>query len=521
MGCSSATNVSFYYRYKVPYFVGYEVHYRWETEYGEKVGGLIGEASGATVSSCYSTGSVVGKRYVGGLIGYNSNSTVSNCYRQGNVTGKYSSYGAFVGYNYNSVIENSYSRGTCTYNSSPAPAFIGGVSNSTTRNNFFDSQTSQQSSATGATAKNTTEMKDIATYTSLFTVGLDSAWDFLGNPNDDNKNESFWDMNASVNNGYPFLISSHKTTGYEGPDNGSSLSLYVPGATSQAVVNFINQKPQASSLPTGIHRIFPFHWQISAPQGDFPHAIISMPVSGLSGIADTSALVWLKRANSGESWTNIGGSYVNGILTSDPFSSFSEFTIGTSDVDSALPVTLASFTAEALNGAVHVSWVTESETENLAFRIYRGGEMIAELDGAGTTSEPQNYIYTDQYVIPGRTYTYVLADVDLQSKETKHPELKVEVKVEMAGDMDFNIGSAYPNPFNPQTIVPLNLAKDADVRAFLYDLSGRMIRKLFNASLQPGSHDLKIDGSDLSTGIYLLQIRINDAVYVQKIALMK
>ncbi|MDZ7797004.1 MAG: T9SS type A sorting domain-containing protein [Candidatus Marinimicrobia bacterium] len=169
-----------------------------------------------------------------------------------------------------------------------------------------------------------------------------------------------------------------------------------------------------------------------------------------------------------------------------------------------------------------MSWVTESETENLAFRIYRDGEMIAELQGAGTTSEPQNYTYIDHYVIPGRTYTYVLADVDLQSKETKHPEAEVEVEVKAEGvTPDYNIGSAYPNPFNPQTVVPLNMAKHADVRAVLYDLSGRMIRELYNAPLSAGSHDLKIDGSNLSTGIYLLQIRMNDAVHVQKVALMK
>ncbi|MDZ7797028.1 MAG: T9SS type A sorting domain-containing protein [Candidatus Marinimicrobia bacterium] len=149
--------------------------------------------------------------------------------------------------------------------------------------------------------------------------------------------------------------------------------------------------------------------------------------------------------------------------------------------------------------------------------------MIAELEGAGTTTEPQDYTYTDQYVIPGRTYTYVLADVDLQGKETKHPEVEVEVEVkaEDGVDIDHTIGNAYPNPFNPQTVVPLNLATPADVRAFLYDLSGRMIRELYNAPLSAGSHDLKIDASDLSTGIYLLQIRMNDAVHVQKIALMK
>ncbi|MDZ7821586.1 MAG: T9SS type A sorting domain-containing protein [Candidatus Marinimicrobia bacterium] len=234
----------------------------------------------------------------------------------------------------------------------------------------------------------------------------------------------------------------------------------------------------------------------------------------------------------GEDWEYEDSRAVRyGVTEGNPTWTASEWTIELADVadctpgeldsDQALPISLAAFDAAYVNGAVKLSWQTASETENLAFRIYRDGEMLAELDGAGTTTEPQNYSYTDQYVIPGRTYTYVLVDVDLQGKETKHPEVEVKVEAEDGVDIGHTIGNAYPNPFNPQTIVPLNLATDADVQAALYDISGRMIRKLYNAPLSAGSHDLKIDGSDLSTGIYLLQVRMNDAVHVQKIALMK
>ncbi|MDZ7796064.1 MAG: lamin tail domain-containing protein [Candidatus Marinimicrobia bacterium] len=193
---------------------------------------------------------------------------------------------------------------------------------------------------------------------------------------------------------------------------------------------------------------------------------------------------------------------------------------GSFDVDQALPISLASFTADYVNGAVKLCWETASETENLAFRIYRDGEQIAELEGAGTTSEPQSYAYTDNYVIPGKTYNYVLADVDLQGKETRHPEVEVEAKAEGIAQ-DYNIGAAYPNPFNPVTMVPLNLAKEANVHAQLYDMLGRPVQELHNGTLNAGSHDLKIDGANLSTGIYFVHVNVNNVVNVQKIALMK
>lgn len=188
--------------------------------------------------------------------------------------------------------------------------------------------------------------------------------------------------------------------------------------------------------------------------------------------------------------------------------------------DIPLPISLASFSAAALYGSVSVTWVTESETENAAFRIYRDGEMIAEREGAGTTSEPQSYSWTDQYVIPGRTYTYQLADVSFDGEETRHSRVEVEVKAEGIAQ-DYNIGAAYPNPFNPETLVPLNLAKEAVVTATLYDLTGRPLRNLHKGMLAAGSHDLKIDGTNLSTGIYFVHINVNNAIHMQKIALMK
>lgn len=86
---------------------------------------------------------------------------------------------------------------------------------------------------------------------------------------------------------------------------------------------------------------------------------------------------------------------------------------------------------------------------------------------------------------------------------------------------NFTIGNAYPNPFNPQTVVPVNMALDADIQAVLYDLNGHETHELYHGTLSVGSHDLKIDGSSLATGIYFVHVRINDAVHVQKIALIK
>ena len=65
----------------------------WEQEMDANgVGGLVGwnEGMSAQISACYSTGSVEGgsSSNVGGLVGWNDNSgTISACYSTGSVTG--------------------------------------------------------------------------------------------------------------------------------------------------------------------------------------------------------------------------------------------------------------------------------------------------------------------------------------------------------------------------------------------------------------------------------------------------
>ena len=188
----------------------------------------------------------------------------------------------------------------------------------------------------------------------------------------------------------------------------------------------------------------------------------------------------------------------------------------------ATPITLTSFTAKAQQGVVELAWETASETNNAAFVIYRNDEVLATVEGAGTTSETQNYTYTDATVVPGVAYTYVLADVDYSNTETKYDADAVTVT--LANDVveaDFVVGAAYPNPFNPTAIVPLTLARDAVVNAKVYTLTGREVATLVNGTMSAGSHALRISATDMTTGLYLVRVEVENVVNVQKIAFVK
>ena len=161
---------------------------------GTWVGGLVGNSNNSSlITNCYSTGNVSGANNVGGLVGANDNSsTVNNCYSFSDVTrvtGTSSSIGGFCGYNFNSTITYSYSIGDVIYAGVPNPTDKGFVGNTNIAHttNFFDSEESNQTTATGATPKTTAEMKSASTF---------AGWDFT----------TIWDIDGSTNSGYPFLV---------------------------------------------------------------------------------------------------------------------------------------------------------------------------------------------------------------------------------------------------------------------------------------------------------------------------
>lgn len=69
----------------------------------------------------------------------------------------------------------------------------------------------------------------------------------------------------------------------------------------------------------------------------------------------------------------------------------------------------------------------------------------------------------------------------------------------------------YPNPFNPETWIPFRLAEDCRAEIRIYDVNGRLIRRLSLGHLDPGRHQVRWDGRNelgerVSSGIYFYQL---------------
>jgi rhamnogalacturonan endolyase len=90
---------------------------------------------------------------------------------------------------------------------------------------------------------------------------------------------------------------------------------------------------------------------------------------------------------------------------------------------------------------------------------------------------------------------------------------------------EFQLYQNYPNPFNPHTTISFALPKAAVVSINLYDINGRLIRKLVNEKYQAGIHKITFDSINLGSGVYFVHARMlspgKQAIFTKKIILLK
>jgi endo-1,4-beta-xylanase len=86
---------------------------------------------------------------------------------------------------------------------------------------------------------------------------------------------------------------------------------------------------------------------------------------------------------------------------------------------------------------------------------------------------------------------------------------------------EFRLFQNYPNPFNPSTTISFNMPKRCQVRLILINNLGEKVLHIADGIFEPGQHYVKLDGSNLSSGIYFCRIEAGDFISTVKIIMMK
>ena len=86
---------------------------------------------------------------------------------------------------------------------------------------------------------------------------------------------------------------------------------------------------------------------------------------------------------------------------------------------------------------------------------------------------------------------------------------------------EFNLGIAYPNPFNPVTNIPFSILRDSEVSFSVYDVNGRFIEILLDDKIKRGEHKITWDASNYHSGIYFIRFQNKGYNSTRKIMLVK
>ena len=85
----------------------------------------------------------------------------------------------------------------------------------------------------------------------------------------------------------------------------------------------------------------------------------------------------------------------------------------------------------------------------------------------------------------------------------------------------YSISRPYPNPFNNKLTIPVNVKNNGKVHVAIFNISGQLIDVIQEVILPEGKHELIWDAKNYSSGLYIIQTKINNKVNYEKTILLK
>jgi len=212
------------------------------------------------------------------------------------------------------------------------------------------------------------------------------------------------------------------------------------------------------------------------------------------------------------------------------------------NAESTLPVELSYFNAiYATQGYVTISWVSQSETNHSGYNILRSEDrnyanaikinpvLINEGIELGTQT---SYKFTDSEFASNTVYYYWLESIALNGEtqyfgpvsvttgengsEPETPEFPIVTK----------LYNAYPNPFNPNTVLSYSIPEPTTVTLEIYNSKGQRIRSFTNTHNSAGTFKTNWDGEDdtgktVGSGVYIYLMKTDNFQQSKKMLMTK
>ncbi|MBD3383619.1 T9SS type A sorting domain-containing protein [candidate division KSB1 bacterium] len=193
-------------------------------------------------------------------------------------------------------------------------------------------------------------------------------------------------------------------------------------------------------------------------------------------------------------------------------------------------------------GAGMIAGASYSGGQIIDLRIVKiGSQYSLEFKSSGVTTWQTAGTYNESSIpadvgLVGNTWASIALSADFDYlRLTSSPSMNKQI-FEMATETDIipdklAISQSYPNPFNMDTAIELQLPELSEVSVVIYNSRGQFIKQLCNQNIAAGTHRIHWDGTTVngdavSSGLYILHLRITDdagknEIYTRKLLLTK
>jgi len=187
-------------------------------------------------------------------------------------------------------------------------------------------------------------------------------------------------------------------------------------------------------------------------------------------------------------------------------------------------IVLRRFELVALSGEVRASWAFGAGSEEGAnlYRALASRKPWLKLNEELLLAGGDGYSFRDTTVERETRYEYRIGRVDERGQESMFEEKSILTSPALR----FGLGYPHPNPTSGEVSIEYSLARPGSCSVAVYDLTGRVVRRMLEGSVTAGTHVLKLDkfapdGIQLPEGVYFLRLRTEGAEAVRRLVIIR
>jgi len=169
------------------------------------------------------------------------------------------------------------------------------------------------------------------------------------------------------------------------------------------------------------------------------------------------------------------------------------------------------------------------------YNIYRNNEknygnstkLNSSFINPTNTTQQHNYSYIDDEVELNQTYYYWLESIEYSGNSHLFGPISINIEDDsQTPEMPDAtlLRSAYPNPFNPRTLIAFSIKTGESGKLTIYNMKGQIVKTF--STFENGEYKVEWNGKDnsgknVSSGVYFYKLQTETFSKINKMLLLK